>query len=368
MHDFLRQINNDDEALAVLAGFGFTVGDWSFMAKLSRPKEIISSDLILKFCLTKLAAVPYLSRALKLFRQKIDQFYQSGGFLLSPLSHPQSRLFRCNRAPLVFFGRYNRRLLDHAPKVAIVGARRASPGALVLTKNLAATLARNQINVVSGGADGVDQAAHLGALENSGTTILVSALVCGGEAEKRQQRMWEKYSEKLLLIHPFGPFTPQGKFMFIERNRYVALLSDRVVVVQGKSGSGTLHTARFAKKFKIPLRALPGAINDPLAFAPNKLLATREAEILVDFEHFAMSLITKVPRTIKQTATAENAQKNPELPYILQVISEHNNSLNFDEIMRLTGCPFTVLQKELLNYELAGRLAKRGAQFVLTGN
>ncbi len=302
----------------------------------------------------------------------MDQLHDSGGFLVSPISRARSRLFRCKEAPLIFFGRHKPELLDQTPTVAIVGSRRASPDALSLTKKFAGILARNKINVVSWGAIGIDQAAHLGALEQQGTSIVVSGLVCG--VDQKRASCFERFTERLLMLYPFGPFAPQQKFMFVERNRNVASLADRVVVIQGKRGSGTLHTASFAKQLKIPIFALPGAFSDPLSFsAPNHLLAIGDAHILTDFEQFAESLMTKAAKPIKRATTEikEHTEKNQaktELPYILQVMHAHNNTLNFDELMRLTGCSFAVLQRELLNYELAGRITKRGAQFVLTGN
>jgi|GEM_PF-1934165 len=373
MMDFIKEINSDDEALAVLSVFGFTVADLSFINKTTSPMALVSSDLMRQLINGKIAKCPHIYQGLNKFRETLDRFYASGGFLLSAMAKPESRLFRFKEAPLIFYGRFNPELLDHRPAVAIVGSRSASSEALSMTKDLAATLAKHSINVVSGGAIGIDQAAHFGSLSTCGTTIMVSGVVAKPQLGRGFQDAWMRFKEGLLLIYPYGPFTPQKKYMFVERNRFVASLADRVIVVQGKRGSGTLHTANFAKKLAIPIVAIPGAINDPLSFAPNHLLATSSATALTDVEQLVEGLTTMAAKLNKKPAkkARERVTKPPsakELPGILRVIHENNNMLNFDEIMHITGYPFTVLQRELLNYELAGRITKRGAQFVLTGN
>ncbi len=55
MNDFIQQINNDDEALAILSSFGFTMRDWPFISKMTSPQEVMTSDLMGRFFAHKIA-------------------------------------------------------------------------------------------------------------------------------------------------------------------------------------------------------------------------------------------------------------------------------------------------------------------------
>jgi DNA processing protein len=371
IYDFVSELKNDDEALAIISAFGFSLRDWSFIERVGGALKVISSDLMRTFIAEKVHIRPYMGPFLKDVRLQFDRFYESGGFLVSPLTQLSSRLFKYPQSPLIFYGRYNQDVLSKTPAVAIVGSRSASHFALNLTRELSSILAKENINVVSGGAIGIDQAAHLGALHALGTTIIVSGVACNF-SEDHTKKFGNVDGDRLAVIYPFGPFNPQGKFMFIERNRFVVSLADVLVIVQGKIGSGTLHTAAFAETLKIPIYAIPGAVNDPLSYAPNFVLETRCGKALVNFEQFAKSLVPKSDNLPKRRVIAgkQNIKNNEillELPYILQMISDHENALSFDELLKLTGLPFADLQKQLLQYELSGRVMKQGAQFVLTG-
>lgn len=208
---------------------------------------------------------------------------------------------------------------------------------------------------------GIDSTAHRAAHK----TIVVSGLRCDF---KKETRFLDR--KNLAIIYPFGPFLPQGKYMFLERNRYVAALACAVVIVQGKRGSGTFHTANVAKSLGIPIFVVPGAVDDPLAFVPNHLLEMGEAKAMVDVAQFALSLVTNLNIAPKKTLMVPKKQeKNKEktLPYLLQLINDHQNNMGFDELLAITKKSFADLQRELLDYEMAGRVVKRGSQFVLTG-
>lgn len=358
----IAQLRSDEEALVVLSGLGFSYKDWPFIKKVS-PTDLLASDLMVRFIEHKAARYKDLPKILLAMRSWLDRFYESLGSLLSPLTHPSSRLFMSPDAPLVFYGRHNQHLIDRRPSVAVVGSRTASPEAINLTKKLATILAEHHITVISGGAQGVDQTAHEAALAHGGTTVMVLGTVCHTQPIMHQ--------DGLAYVYPFGPLTPKGKFMFVERNRYVASLADVVVIMQGKEGSGTLHTARFAHELKIPIYAVPGAPTDPRSYVANHLLHHQKARVLVDFLDFAgqLSAVKEVsgpPAVLKEHHSTTKA--NPDLPYLLQLIHQHDDVLTLDEIIALTGKPLLELQKELLEYELAGQLIKQGGQFVLTGN
>lgn len=178
--------------------------------------------------------------------------------------------------------------------------------------------------------------------------------------------------QKIAIIHSFGPFFPQAKYMFVERNKFVAASCDALIVVQGREGSGTLHTVKFAEALNIPIYAIPGAIDNPLSYVPNLLLQRNRAKAIADFEQIAEALVTnglKAPKKQRKVEEDVVAHEAPEdLPELLRLIKNHGNSLSMSDILNLTGKEFLLAQKELLEFELSGRIIKRGSQFVLTGN
>lgn len=371
--DWIDSLKSDDEALALMSFLGFSYRDWPFIRKVGGALRLLASDLMRGMLAQKALANAYLLGRGTDLRAAFDRFYAQGGFLVSPGSEPSSRLFRWEQAPLVFFGRNHRKVMNCLPAVAIVGSRQASGDALIMTKELSACLAKRSVTVVSGGASGIDQAAHLGALAAGGSTVVVSGMACDLACDGVVARWPLPDGAPVAALYPFGPFIPQAKFMFVERNRYVAALADALVVVQGSPGSGTLHTASFARELKVPIFAVPGRPGDSLSFVPNRLLAAGLARAVVDFSQFADALVTKSDNAPKKLPKEpkESTAKPPcraELPYLLQVISDHENALAFDELLSLTGKSFADLQKELLDYELSGLIFKRGSQFVLTGN
>lgn len=351
-------IKNDDEALVILSAIGMNWADWPAIKKLGGAQSVLNSSFIDKLFLNN----HRLAQDLDKLRSNLDYFYEHGGFLLSPQSAPTSRLARVNKAPLVFWGRGQEQISKHQPMVAIVGARKADDEGLKESFKLAQVLANHGISVVSGGAIGVDSAAHQGAIAGGAYTVVVSGVACSWLNNKQPAQLAKLALDRHCVLYPYGPTTPQAKFMFVERNRYVSALADAVVIVQGQEGSGTLHSARFAASLNVPLFAIPGSRNKPLSLVPNQLIASKQANALVDFAQFAGAMMTKPGKAHKP-----KAQSLAEMPAILALIKEHQ-ALTIGEISALSGRSFLALQQEMLEYEMEGLVLKRGPQFVLPSN
>lgn len=353
------QLSTDEEALLALSATGFSMKDWPFISRMGA-LNLLSSEIMR----------PMLNRLRHLdFRQRFDQFLKKSGFIISPLSYPSSRLFKCPESCLAFFGRFNPDLLNEAPAVSVVGSRRATSYGLMMAQRLSTHLAKNQVVVVSGGASGIDQAAHRAALLSSGRTIAISGTALDFSDNDPCAKLLKDHPDRSLVIYPFGPFIPQQKYMFVERNRYVASMADALVVVEGQVGSGTLHTANFAKKLDIPLFAVPGSLDNPESFAPNHLLEVGAAKGIRDFSQFALSWVAKQANPSKRHKKVKDRESAPsDLPELLKLIKKHEGALGFDDLLKLSGKSFAALQRELFDHELSGRLIKRGAQFVLAGD
>lgn len=166
------------------------------------------------------------------------------------------------------------------PGVAIIGARKATPSGLSTAQMFAAWAARAGYIVTSGAAIGCDQAAHRGALNESGRTVAVLAggpdvayprsadrllheIACGGGA--------------VISEHPWG--TQPRRWAFRTRNRIIAGLSRAVLVVEAGLPSGTFTTAEDALDAGREVLAVPGCIHSPEARGPNRLIRTGASPI-----------------------------------------------------------------------------------------
>ena len=162
------------------------------------------------------------------------------------------------------------------PAVAIVGARAARLPACGLAAELAAVAARAGFAVVSGGALGIDAAAHAGALDAGGRTFAV--LGCGVDVvyPDRHAALFQRIVRGGGLLSDFPPGTEAHRRHFPSRNRLVAGLARAVLVVEAWQRSGALITARLARQLDRPLYAVPGSAGTDALLAGGKAQAVRD--------------------------------------------------------------------------------------------
>lgn len=153
--------------------------------------------------------------------------------------------------------------LPRAPAVAIVGTRRADRAAIDFTEQLARELAHAGVSIVSGGAVGIDAAAHRGALLADAHTLVVQAAPLAHPYPRANHALFARVLEQGGWLSETAPGIPPQPFRFLARNRLIAALADAVVVVQAPARSGALSTARFARTLARPLFAVPAAPWDP---------------------------------------------------------------------------------------------------------
>lgn len=161
-----------------------------------------------------------------------------------------------SRSPTPLFLNGNERLTAERG-VSIVGSRRASPEALSIAGRLAGELAFSGFNIVSGYADGIDTAAHRGALENDGTTtVVLSQGILGFRAKRALQDVFRR--DDVLVISHFPPSEPWSGRNAMARNLLVCALAEAVVIIEsglhtpGKM-SGTFDAGEKALRMKVPL-------------------------------------------------------------------------------------------------------------------
>lgn len=140
--------------------------------------------------------------------------------------------------------------------VAVVGSRRAHEVAEAYARRLARDIVRTGAVVASGGAVGIDAAAHRGALCGRGRTWVVAGTGCKHVFPAGHARLYARIARgpgaMLWPFPPDTPGTPKGA-TFLRRNRVLVALADVVVVVQAGEKSGALHTAGCALRAGKPL-------------------------------------------------------------------------------------------------------------------
>ncbi len=152
--------------------------------------------------------------------------------------------------------------LGNGPCVGIVGSRKADNASIRFAFSLSEELAGMGFCIVSGGALGIDTAAHKGALQAKGITVSVIGSGFNYLYPVENKDLFEEIAVSGALVSEFDDEQPPAKWTFPKRNRIVAALSDALIVVQAPERSGALITAEIAKDIGIPIGAVPSFPQD----------------------------------------------------------------------------------------------------------
>jgi DNA processing protein len=142
--------------------------------------------------------------------------------------------------------------------IAIVGSRAASGDAIAFSRELGAALASSGAVVVSGGALGIDAAAHRGALDTGGRTWAVAGTGCDHCFPAAHASLFDAIGRGPgAMVWPFSPASAARAGGFVLRNRVLVALCDAVVVAQAGFPSGALRASECARALKKPLWVVP---------------------------------------------------------------------------------------------------------------
>ncbi len=169
-----------------------------------------------------------------------------------------------------------------ARSVAMVGARASSSYGEHVAAELASGLSDNGITVVSGGAYGIDAAAHRGALAGSGVTVAV--LACGVDVSypKRNSALFSRIVEEGLVVSELPPGCSPTKLRFLARNRLIAAGTLGTVVIEAAVRSGALNSAGWAEQCGRAVLAVPGPITSRMSEGAHLLVRERDAVLVTN--------------------------------------------------------------------------------------
>jgi DNA processing protein len=149
--------------------------------------------------------------------------------------------------------------------VAIVGSRAATAYGSYVAAEFAASVAARGLAVVSGGAFGVDAAAHRGALGADGVTVAV--LACGVDIAypTAHAELFDAIAAQGVIVSEWPPGRQVSRLRFLVRNRVIAALATGTLVVEASQRSGAVNTARHARDLRRRLMAVPGPVTSDLS-------------------------------------------------------------------------------------------------------
>ncbi|MCX8053482.1 MAG: DNA-processing protein DprA [Armatimonadetes bacterium] len=235
--------------------------------------------------------------------------------------------------------------------VAIVGSRRATPYGISVAEKMARDLAGEGITIVSGGARGVDTAAHKGALAAGGRTI--AFLGCGIDisypAENR--KLFDAIADSGAVISEFPFGSPPESWRFPPRNRLISGMSLGVLVCQSPAASGALITAGYAAEQGKDVYAVPGNIDDERNRGCHALI--KDGAKLVECADDVLSELgfkQSEDRQTHQLALPIDSLKNENERQIAALLSL--DPLQVDEIIEKTGLPAPMVAGTLTILEM----------------
>jgi len=307
--------------------------------------------------------------------KKLDTFCKLQGVQLISIyddAYPKS-LREIHDPPLVL---YVRGQLPNAPYcVGVVGSRDATHYGLKAANYFASGLAQEGIPIISGGAKGIDTAAHEAALKAGGITVAV--LGCGLDINypAGNQRLFERIAERGAVISEYPPGTAPMAINFPARNRIIVGLSRAIVVAEAARKSGALITAHIAADEGREVYCVPGNIFDGSSVGCHDLirqgakLVDSVADILEDKAAWQIAMQNKIFQPSIFASVEEKVTKSFEakpLPAtelgkkIIALLQQ--GPLSLEEITEQSGEAVPIISMELLELQLAGYIDVDRAQ------
>ncbi|GAA1611564.1 DNA-processing protein DprA [Leucobacter chromiireducens] len=202
----------------------------------------------------------------------------------------------------------------HWDRLGITGARAATGYGVHVTGEIAGEAVVDFRQVISGGAYGVDSAAHRAALDAAGTTVAVMAGGLDRHYPAGNADLFQRIERDGVLVSELPPGAAPTRWRFMQRGRLIAALSGAVVVTEAGVRSGALHTASSAINLQRPVGAVPGPVTSAASAGCHRLMRDGLASLVATYED-ARELLSSVrdgaQHTVRVRAGLENDALDP---------------------------------------------------------
>ena len=241
--------------------------------------------------------------------------------------YPQT-LFDLKNAPLVLYVRGDLNFSDKK-RVGVVGTRRMSAYGKEVSQRLGKACAKHGIALISGGAWGVDGTSQSACCDNGGKTFAVLGTGVDMAYPAENKKLFDKIAENGALVSEF-PLGLKGEpWHFPQRNRIVAALSEKIVVVEAPVKSGSMITARIAIELGREVWAVPGRIYDSNAEGTNRLIYDGAFPFIGEDEFLSACGVNVAADAVKDSGT--KISLSPEERRICEALTE-NEALTVDKL------------------------------------
>lgn len=235
--------------------------------------EASRQDMMLSGVLTQKIMQRIAETPMKNAENIVEICKKNGWSILTPDSEEYpSELRRLPDMPLVLYVDGDVSCLDSEVAIGVVGTRKPSGESVDIAMKISAQVAAAGAVIVSGGALGIDSAAHEGALLVKGKTVCVLGCGLGTDYLRENEALRRQISKSGALVTEYPPFTPASRYTFPARNRIISGLSKGVLVVEAGEKSGSLITARRASEQGKEVYAIPGSVLSTAYTGANKLI------------------------------------------------------------------------------------------------
>lgn len=257
-------------------------------------------------------------------------------------------------APIVLYVRGNLKDFDNA--VCIVGSRRCTEYGKNITVELSKALSFENIPIISGMAKGIDGYSHTVALHNNNYTIAVLGTGVDICYPREHLTLMNEIIKNGVVISQFEPGTSNIKSNFIKRNELMAMLSNKIVVVEATKDSGSLYTAYYGIKYGKEVYSVPGNINSKSSEGTNTLINEGVKPYLS-----INTVIKEKNSEYKNEIDSEKVISSIERE-VLNVITK--NGVAIDKIKMMLSLKDYNLEEVLLDMEVKGQIKQVGGLFI----
>ena len=276
-------------------------------------------------------------------------------------------LQQISNPPLLLYVDGNPDLL-HLPALAIVGSRNPTKAGERSAFEFAQHLASMGFAIISGLAQGIDTAAHRGALAAGGSTIAFLGHGIDRIYPASNQKLAEEIAASGALVSEFPLGTHPRKELFPQRNRLISGASLGTVVIEAARRSGSLITARLAAEQGREVFALPGSIHNPLARGCHQLIR-QGAKLVETADDIVSELAPLVSHILQNTMESTSKQSSPETldnEYVQLRKYIGHDPISVDELAENSGLTIDQVSSMLLILELHGEVeALSGGRYSL---